>query len=153
LPLLDSQKKPDLSQEKRNKQKISKLGRNILIGITTGVIIVAVILSILLVPLLQYNKALNLSKEYQFDEAISIFEKLGNYKNSLDLKLAMTQYKDGNFKDAKRLFDGISKETDVNREIEQLIALIGIQGTWEDISASQNYIFVGWRYFVVDNPK
>jgi len=76
LPLLDSQKKPDLSQEKRNKQKISKLGRNILIGITTGVIIVAVILSILLVPLLQYNKALNLSKEYQFDEAISILKNL-----------------------------------------------------------------------------
>lgn len=94
--------------------------------------------------------------EYYY--ASEIFQELGVYKDSADLLItsnysqALLYYQLGLFDPAKSLFETMPTYEESSRYIGLLNGLINIQGTWQVVSGDRQHVFIGWKYFMVDDP-
>jgi len=98
-----------------------KMKKGLLIGLITGIALLlaatAVVLFVVIIPNSQYNKALELGSQYEYEEAAEIFTKLGDYKdsqiyrekyeNEYKYEQAAVLLKAGDFENALIAFDNL----------------------------------------------
>lgn len=97
-----------LAAQKAAKEAKAKKIKNTIIGILIGIVIAVAsffVYSNVIKPMMTYNSAVKLVEEYQFDEAIEIFDSLGDYKDSKTQILA-TKYAKGVYLRENNDFDG-----------------------------------------------
>lgn len=70
-----------------NERKAKRLKKIALIGlpIVVAVVVFLIVLNTVIIPNSKYNKAVALSNDSKYKEALAIFTELGDYKNSLNL--------------------------------------------------------------------
>lgn len=107
--------------EKERKAKAKKRNRNIAIILpsTTAICVVLALLCVyVIIPAIRYNMAVTAVENKNYDEAIAIFEELGDYSDSAD-KIPETKYKK-----AENLVS--------NKEFDTAIEIFGELGDYND---------------------
>lgn len=83
--LEQEQERIRLEEERVAKQKATRRKRIIITG-TTALVLFSVISWVYVIhPFIKYRSAKNLREAHKYDEAVKIYEELGDYKDSLDL--------------------------------------------------------------------
>lgn len=99
---------PSGSERKEpTKKRKRKMKKGLLIGLITGAALLllaaVVVLFVVIIPNSQYKKALELGSQYEYEEAVRAFEKLGDYKDS---QMYRQKYeKEYNYEQAVVLFE------------------------------------------------
>ena len=108
--------------ENQNSKKSSKI-RNIILFATLGIIVI--VLFFLFSPSTKYKKANDLLNNGKYDEAISIYTEIKDYKDSTD-KITLCNYEkarvlfeEGKFKDAKTILSQIVSYEDAENELRK----------------------------------
>ncbi len=123
--------KPDIMQPETKTKKSSKKG--LYIGIAAGVsVAVAGILAVLffvVLPAVNYDKAVELAGQGKHAEAVEIFTSLGEYKDSkkrletsqnlLDYKEAAAFFEDGDYERAQRAYEALGGYKDSKSMVQE----------------------------------
>lgn len=115
--------------EKERKAKAKKRNRNIAIILpsTTAICVVLALLCVyVIIPAIRYNMAVTAVENKNYDEAIAIFEELGDYSDSAD-KIPETKYKKAEnlvsnkeFDTAIEIFNELGEYQNCKKRIEEI---------------------------------
>lgn len=109
------------AQRKAHKKKIKKFVLALATALV-AIIAVALVLIKIVIPNNKYNKALSLQEAGKYEEAFTLFDSLGEYKdsesqainskNAMDYAQAKELFENGQYEDAGELFDAIGTYND-----------------------------------------
>ncbi len=110
-PVSSEQPKEEIIKKRIKKKPVKKpkkkMKKGVLIGILSGCALLlaaaAVITFLVIIPSVQYDKALELGRQHEYKQAADIFEKLGDYKDSPKYMQKYTN--EYNYEQASKLFD------------------------------------------------
>ena len=113
-------------KERAAKAKKKKIVLIIISSVMAVCAVLALIYGIVIVPSIKYNEALELVENKNYDEAIAIFEELGDYSDSAD-KIPETKYKKAEnlvsnkeFDTAIEIFNELGEYQNCKKRIEEI---------------------------------
>ena len=113
-------------KERKAKTKKKKIVLIIISSVMAVCAVLALIYGIVVVPSIKYNEALELVENKNYDEAIAIFEELGDYSDSAD-KILETKYKKAEnlvsnkeFDTAIEIFNELGEYPNCKKRIEEI---------------------------------
>lgn len=100
-----------------------------------------------------YQKALELKENKDFENSITYFSKLSNYKDSSEqlketqYQYAINEYENGNFVKAKELLENLQDYKTSKEYLSNIETLINLQGIWKYKDGLSNWVYTinGWN--------